>query len=80
LPTIWFLDNCKTHIEHFKSWRYVDYKLEHVKAVRVVKRTSEKYNDFPRNMEYLACLNPIFYTPKKEEYEPRIIFQGRRSG
>jgi hypothetical protein len=80
LPTLWFLDNCKAHIEHFKSWRYVDFKMEHVKAVRVVKRTSEKFNDFPRNMEYLACLNPIFYTPKKEDYIPTRLFQGRRNG
>jgi hypothetical protein len=78
LPTLWFLDNCKAHIEHFKAWRYVDFKLEHVKAVRVVKRTSDKYNDFPRNMEYLAALNPVFYTPKHDYYEPSRLFQGNR--
>ena len=79
LPTLWFLDNCKTHIEHFKTWRYVDFKMEHVKAVRVVKRKSEKYNDFPRNLEFLGCLNPIFYTPQVSNYEQTRRFQGRRA-
>jgi hypothetical protein len=78
LPTLWFLDNCKTHVEHFKSWRYVDYKMEHVKATRVVKRKSEKFSDMCRNVEFLACLNPIFYTPRLETYEPYYRFQGNR--
>ena len=78
LPTIWFLDNCKGHIDHFKSWRYVDWKQEAVKAVRVVKRESEKWNDFPRNIEFLGALNPAFYDRKKEFYEPSRLFQGNR--
>ena len=79
LPTIWFLDNCRGHIEHFKSWRYVDWKQEHVKAVKVIKRESEKFSDFPRNIEFLGALNPAYYERKKEFYEPSKLFQGQRS-
>jgi hypothetical protein len=79
LPTLWFLDNCRGHIEHFKSWRYVDWKQEHVKAVRTVKRESEKYSDYCRNLEFLGALNPAFYDRKKEFYEPSNLFQGRQA-
>lgn len=77
LPTLWFLDNCKGHIEHFKSWRYVDWKQEHVKAVKVVKRESEKFSDYCRNLEFLGALNPAYYERKKEYWEPSRLFQGR---
>ena len=79
LPTIWFMDTCKTHIEHFNSWRHIDWKQEAVKAVRTTKRESEKWNDFPRNLEFLGALNPVFYTPTKSNYEPSGLFQGRRA-
>ena len=80
LPTLWILDNCKTHIEHLKSWRYVDFKQEHVKAVKQIKRKSEKYSDACRNLEFLGCLNPVYYTPQRDNYwEPSKLFQGARA-
>jgi len=80
LPTLWFLDNCKKHIEHFKSWRYVDFKQEHVKAVRTVKRESQKYSDFCRNLEFLGSLDPVWYdmNPSENYWEGRRYFQGNR--
>ena len=78
LPTIWFTDNCRGHIEHFNSWRMVDYKQEHVKATREVKRESEKYSDFCRNLEFLGALNPVYYRQEQSSsYEPSGLFQGR---
>lgn len=79
LPTIWFLDNCRGHIEHFKSWRYVDWKQEHVKAVKTVKRESEKYSDYCRNLEFMGALDPVWWERKKEFYEPSNLFQGRKA-
>jgi hypothetical protein len=79
LPTLWFLDNCKGHIEHFNSWRMVDYKQDHVKATRIIKRESEKYSDYPRNIEFLACLCPVWYNTQQSSYEPSRLFQGRRA-
>jgi hypothetical protein len=78
LPTIWFLDNCRHHIEHFKSWRFVDWKQEHVKATKTVKRESQKYSDFCRNLEFLGCLNPVFYRPVQSHWERSRLFQGNR--
>jgi hypothetical protein len=78
LPTIWFMDNCVGHIEHFKSWRYVDWKQEHVKAVKVVKRESEKYSDFCRNLEFLGALNPVWYSKQETVWETSKLFQGNR--
>lgn len=78
LPTLWFLNNCKGHDEHFKSWRYVDWKQEHVKAVKTVKKESEKWSDYCRNMEFLGALNPVWYEAKKSDYKPSTLFQGRR--
>jgi hypothetical protein len=79
LPTLWFLDCCPGHIEHFKNWRYVDFKLEHVKATRTVKRESQKYSDYCRNLEFLGNLNPAYYERKHEHYSPSRLFQGQRS-
>jgi hypothetical protein len=79
LPTLWFLDNCRRHIEHFKSWRYVDWKQEHVKAVKTVKRESEKFSDFCRNIEFLGALDPCWWQRKREHYEPSGLFQGRQA-
>jgi len=80
LPTIWFTDNCKGHIDHFNSWRMVDYKQEHVKATREIKRESERYSDYCRNLEFLGALNPVYYQQKRESYyEPSRLFQGRRA-
>lgn len=78
-PTIWFLDNCKEHIEHFRSWRRVDWKQEAVRAVRTVKRESEKFSDYCRNIEFLGSLNPVFYNMPKSGYKPSTLFQGRRA-
>jgi hypothetical protein len=79
LPTLWILDHCRGHIEHLNSWRYVDWKQEHVKAVKEVKRESEKYSDFCRNLEFLGALNPVFYTQSKNHHwEASKLFQGQR--
>jgi hypothetical protein len=81
LPTIWFMDNCKGHIEHFNSWRMVDYKMESVKATREVKRESEKYSDFCRNLEFLGALNPVYYQQEVSSdgsYWERQRYQGQR--
>jgi len=78
-PTIWFLDNCTGHMEHMKSWRYIDFKQAHVKATRTTKRESEKWSDFCRNLEFLGALNPVYYdeTPSATWHQSRL-FQGRR--
>jgi len=79
-PTLWFLDNCKGHIEHFKSWRYVDYKQEHVKATRTVKKESQKWSDYCRNVEFLGALNPVYYDRvSNENWHKSKLFQGRRA-
>jgi len=79
-PTLWFLDNCKGHIEHFKSWRYVDYKQEHVKATRTVKKESQKWSDYCRNVEFLGALNPVYYDRVvNENWHKSQLFQGRRA-
>jgi len=78
MPTIWFMDNCRGHIEHFHSWRFVDYQMEHVKSVRTTKRESEKWSDYCKNLEFLGVLNPVWYEMKKTHWEPSRIFQGNR--
>ena len=79
-PTIWFFDTCKGHIEHFRNWRTVDFKQEHVKAVRTVKRNSEKWSDFCRNLEFLGALSPAWYEMKgkRGDYDAKQFFQGQR--
>lgn len=76
-PTIWFLSNCTGHINHFNSWRYVDWKQEHVKAVKDVKRESEKFSDYCRNLEFLGALNPVWYEMRDSNYSQSTLFQGR---
>uniref|UniRef100_A0A6H1ZM33 Putative terminase n=1 Tax=viral metagenome TaxID=1070528 RepID=A0A6H1ZM33_9ZZZZ len=80
MPTLWFLDTCPVHIEHFDKWRLVDFKQEHVKATRTVKRESEKWSDFCRNIEFLAALDPAYYQlPDGNENRKNLfLFQGRR--
>jgi hypothetical protein len=80
LPTIWFLDNCKRHINDFKSWRMIEPKQDHVKAVKVVKRESEKNSDFCRNMEFLGAENPVWYEMHQDNdyWEQSRRFQGQR--
>lgn len=80
LPTLWFLDNCTKHVEHFKQWRYVDYKQEFVKAVKVVKREGQKYSDYPRNLEFLGCIDPVWYSMDNvsDNYWENNRFQGQR--
>lgn len=78
-PTIWFLDNCTGHIEHFRSWRYIDFKQAAVKAVRTTKQESEKWSDFCRNIEFLGALNPVYYdNVKDDKWHRSSLFQGRR--
>ena len=78
LPTLWFLDNCKGHIDHFSSWRYSSFTREDTKAVKTVRNPIQKYSDFCRNLEFLGALDPVFYTPKRDNYwEPSSLFQGQ---
>lgn len=81
-PTLWFMDTCKRHIEHFKNFRKIDWKQENVKANKVVKRDSEKYSDFPRNIEFLGSLDPVWYdmdSINENYWEERRPFQGQRA-
>lgn len=80
LPTIWILDNCKGHIEHLKSWRLKEPKQEHVKAVTTIKKESQKYSDFCRNLEFLGALNPAWYDmhANDNQWEPTPRFNGQR--
>ncbi len=77
-PTIWFLDNCKGHIDHFVNWRYVDPVQERIKAIKIVKQRSERWSDYCRNLEFLGALNPVVYQRKESHFEPSRLFQGRR--
>lgn len=74
LPTIWFFDTVKGHHEHMEKWRYIEYRQEHIKAVKDEKRESQKYSDFCRNLEFLGALNPVWYMMKKTKNEPRHFF------
>lgn len=77
-PALWFFDSCTGHIEHFDKWRLVDFKQEHVKATRTIKRPSEKWSDFCRNIEFLAALDPVWYPmPDDEDYHGTGRFRGR---
>ncbi len=77
-PTLWFLDSCPLHIEHFMNWRWADWKQEHVKAIRDSKKPTEKWSDFCRNLEFLGAHDPVFYLGRAEEEAERRWFQGRR--
>ena len=81
IPTLWVLDSCPVHIEHLDNWRLVDFKQEHVKATRTVKRPSEKWSDFCRNIEFLAALDPVYYQMPDPNNNRRglFLFQGRRN-
>jgi hypothetical protein len=79
-PTLWFLDSCPEHMEHFKSWRLVDFKQQHVRAVRTSKKESEKWSDYCRNLEFLGAANPVYYQRKESNHSPSTLFQGRRYG
>ena len=76
-PTLWFFDTCKTHIEHFKNWRMMEWKTEQARAEHDAKRIMERWSDFCRNVEFLGSQDPIFYTQKPSEYEPRKYFSRR---
>jgi hypothetical protein len=81
-PTLWFMDNCRHHIEHFKNWRTVDYVLEKTRATKTVKRESEKWSDFCRNLEFLGSINPVWYDMHQQNdnyWEGRKFFQGQRA-
>jgi len=78
-PTIWFLDNCTGHMDHFRSWRYIDFKQAAVKAVRTTKRESEKWSDYCRNLEFLGAFNPVYYeNVKDDKWHRSSLFQGRK--
>ena len=78
LPTVWFMDNCTGHMEHMRSWRYIDYKQAAVKAVRTVKRESEKWSDYCRNLEFLGAFNPVYYDNVKDDnWHKSSLFQRR---
>ena len=78
-PTLWFLDSCPEHIEHFRAWRLVDWKQAHVRAERVAKKPAERYSDYPRNLEFMGSDNPVFYQRKQSNPQYSSLFQGRRS-
>lgn len=77
LPTLWFFENCREHIEHFRNWRTVDYKTEMAKATHDDRRLTQKWSDFCRNLEFLGNLNPVFYTATQSKYNPAHLFSGR---
>jgi hypothetical protein len=77
-PTLWFLDNCEEHIEHFSHWRLIDFKQAHVKATRTSKKPSEKWSDYCRNIEFMGADNPVFYRQGRTEWEDRPWFRGQR--
>jgi hypothetical protein len=79
-PTLWFFDTCPVHIDHFRSWRKVQFKQEHVKAVRTVLRNSEKWSDFPRNLEFLGALSPVYYDTagSRGDFDSKKFFQGQK--
>jgi hypothetical protein len=77
-PTLWFLDSCPEHIEYFRAWRMVDWKTAATKAERVAKKPSEKWSDYPRNIEFLGADNPVFYQRKQTEPHYSSLFQGQR--
>jgi hypothetical protein len=78
LPTLWFMDNCKVHKEHFKSWRYVNPSPQ-MQAIKTVKQESQKWSDFCRNLEFLGALDPVWHEMAESSYEPRRWFQGRKA-
>jgi len=76
LPTIWFLNHLKGHIEHFMNWREMEWKTEQAKAEHEAKRPTERWSDFCRNIEFLCGTDPIFYhTSDLNTYEPRAWFR-----
>jgi len=77
LPTLWFFENCRENIEHFRNWRTVDYKTEAARSTHDDRKMIQKWSDFCRNMEFLGNLNPVFYTSTPSTYEGQRLFSGR---
>jgi len=81
-PTLWFLDRCERHIDHFMNWREREYKAEHLKETKTIKPRIEKYSDFCRNLEFLGALNPAWYDMPNEvpfwEQREKQWFNGHR--
>ena len=80
LPTLWIMNDCKGHIEHFTHFRYKAYKDPHLKATRDAPRPDsheDKYSDYCRNLEFLGAANPVFFHQSKQQYAPRQAFQGQ---
>ena len=76
LPTLWFFDTCKEHIEHFASWRDVEYKTDAARAEHGTRKgPMDRWSDFCRNIEFLGSVDPIYYQPKKSEYQPRQYYK-----
>jgi hypothetical protein len=74
LPTIWFFDTCRGHIEHFRNWRTIEYKQEHTRAEKDEKRIMQRWSDYCRNIEFLGAVNPVFYTTERSPYIPKRFF------
>jgi hypothetical protein len=63
------------------NFRKIDFKQEQVKAVKNVKRESDKYSDFCRNLEFLGIEAPVWYdmdSINDNYWEERRPFQGQR--
>jgi hypothetical protein len=43
--------------------------------VTTIKKESQKYSDFCRNLEFLGALDPAWYEAKKEFFESSKIFR-----
>jgi len=79
LPTLWVMDTCPGHIEHFMKWRMVDLVHEHVKATNDEKRIAQKYSDFCRNIEFLGAEDPVWFELRQQYYnDERDWFNGQR--
>lgn len=74
LPTLWFFDTCKGHIDHFRNWRTIEYKQEHTKAEKDEKRIMQRWSDYCRNIEFLGATDPVFYVTERNDYVPRKLF------
>uniref|UniRef100_A0A6M3J8J7 Putative terminase n=1 Tax=viral metagenome TaxID=1070528 RepID=A0A6M3J8J7_9ZZZZ len=74
LPTLWFFETCRGHIEHFRNWRTIEYKQEHTKAQKDEKAIMQRWSDYCRNLEFLGAQNPVYYAQAQQEYSGRTFF------
>lgn len=82
MPTLWVMNDCEGHVEHFTHFRYKDYKDPHLKATRDAPRPDsheDKYSDYCRNLEFLGAENPVYFNfPDMESNSASRYFQGQR--